>query len=1565
MSASPFDEEKSMPTPQPWNPRKRRKKYSRRLAVAAGAGAAALLLSYAGAVQASPVATAAPKTTVAAAATTPPACPDGSGQTPLYRDTQYSFAERAADLVSCMTLAEKVAQLQTNSGPAIPRLGVQQYTYWSEGQHGINSLGADSSNGGVSGGVHATSFPSNFASTMSWDPRLTYQETTDISDEARGFLDKSLYGTGQNNLGPSASDYGDLTFWAPTVNMDRDPLWGRTDEAFGEDPYLTSQMADAFVEGYQGETMSGKMMTPYLKVASTAKHFAMNNVEDDRTSGSSNTTDANVRDYYTKQFQSLVENAHVSGIMTSYNAVNGTPSPVDTYTANELLQRTYGFNGYTTSDCDAIGTAWEEPPAGHAWAAPGWTSSMVKGNVIWTNNTNGQQISAAAGAEAYALRAGTQLDCTGDQATVTNIEEAINAGILSVGVIDNALVHLFTMRMETGEFDPPSQVAYTTMTKSVIQSPAHQALAEKVAADDLVLLQNNNVAGTSAPLLPADPAKLSNVVIVGDLANTTSLGLYSGDPSLQVDAVQGITAAVKAANPNATVTYDSCGTSTTATAPAACSAATLAAVKSANLVIEFVGTDLNVANEGLDRTSLAMPGNYDSMISQVNAVGNPNTALVIQSDGPVDISGLQDQFPAIVFSGYNGESQGTALAQVLFGQVNPAGHLDFTWYKDDSQLAPMENYGLSPSQTGGLGRTYMYFTGTPTYPFGYGLSYSKFTYSHINIASRTVDANATVPVTFDVTNTGTVPGATVAQLYVAPQFSVPGVELPKEQLEGFRRTNVLAPGQTQTMTLQLKLSALSEWDESSLKQVVYDGPYQFRVGPDSATVAGSGTITVKGAMAEYVQTVTVQPDQVVFQAGQTLNLTGANPWIAPDTNSSLEQPHASADNIIEAVNNDQSFVDLSKATVSYASNNPSVVSVDPNGLMHAIKDGVANITVTVNGVSGSAVIVVQGTLTDSTPPVIPAGQSATASATFVNGGTSAVSNVTLSVTVPSGWSASATSATTFTQVAGGAKVTATWQLTPSASATSQAYPITYAATSSEGSFTDQAQTNVAYPSITAAYDNTGISNDNAPSAGAFDGGSLSFSAQALAADGFVSGQPVTVNGITFAWPGVNVPDNIVCSGQTIPVSGSGDTLGFLGASNNGTASGTGTIVYTDGTTQTFALSFADWWAGSAIPGTSIAATTPYLNDSPNSTRQDQTVHLYYASVPLDPTKSVQYVVLPDVTANGQAQNLTALHVFAIGVGGQSAIPSGATPEQATPVITSVSPPAGELQVQLDNQTNAASTVTAVNWTLGSQSGTQALSTTIPAQSSATVTVDVPSPAFGTLYPFTVTSVVSGGQTSAALSGHVTFVPIPQQSLGTSWSLSQVQDGPSVTLGNWGAGGSSQAPAGLAGQVWFDWDSSYLYVTADITDDNFSEPAADGNIWEGDSIQVAATSGVPGSSATVSDASNNAHYEYGAALTPDGDQVWRWTAPSGVATGAVTDAPVTITRDDTTDTTLYELAIPWSDLTSAVEPDTGTVFSISALLNDTDNGVREGFLQWGGGIGSDKNVDEFNMAQLMS
>jgi len=1175
----------------------------------------------------------------------------GSGATPIYLDTHHSFAERAADLVSRMTLPEKVAQLHTNSAPAIPRLGVQQYTYWSEGQHGINTLGADSNNGGVTGGVHATSFPTNLASTMSWDPALVYQETTAISDEVRGELDKSLWNVGQNNIGPSASDYGSLTYWAPNVNLDRDPRWGRTDEAFGEDPYLVGQMAGAFVDGYQGETLSGAPTTPYLKVAATAKHFALNNNENNRHADSSDASETDIRDFYTAQFRSLVEDSHVSGLMTSYNAINGTPSPADTYTTDTVAQRTWGFDGYITSDCGAVGDITDT--ASHGWAPPGWTFSVVNGTGVWTNTATGAQISADAGGQAYALRAGTDANCTGGDATLGNIQAAIKAGILSEGVIDHALVQLFTVRMQTGEFDPPGKVSYTKITKAQIESPAHQALAEQVAANSLVLLKNDALPGSSATVLPANPATLNNVVIVGNLAGTVTLGGYSGDPTLQVNAVQGITAAVKAANPAATVTFDACGTSTTATAAASCSAQTQAAIKTADLVVVFAGTDAGTAGEGSDRASLAMPGNYDSLISQVTALGNPRTVLSMQTDGPVDIENVKDDFPAIVYSAYNGESQGAALADVLFGKQNPSGHLDFTWYKDDSQLPPIKNYGLSPADTGGLGRTYQYFTGTPTYPFGYGLSYTGFSYSKVH-ATDHADAEGKATVRFDVTNTGTVAGATVAQLYVSSP-ATPGAQVPAEQLKGFAKTAVLKPGQTQHLSITVDVADLAAWDAQKNKNAVADGTYTLHLATDAAHPVASAPLRVTGAIRPRIQSVTVQPDQVVFTPGQTLDLAGKNPWIADDTAQAAQHP--SADGIVEAVNNDESFVDLGTRHVSYSSSDPAVATVSRTGVVTTHAVGTATIRVSVDGVTGSTPIAVHEPFAMTAPAVAVPGGSFTVTTTSANpAGGETLRNAAFSLTVPTGWTATASTPATFSSVAPGQTVTTTWTVGVPADATpTQAAPALtagYAFTDGTGRHDDTtgATVSIPYPSIPAAYTNPGVTDDSDTAPGNLDGGGASYSAQALAAatPSLTPGGTFTHDGLTFTWPdpAPGTPNNIVATGQTIPVSGTGSTLGIVGTADYGAASGTAVITYSDGTTQPFSLAYSDWWSNSAATGGDILATLPYLNNASGALHNQ--VSLYTDTVSLLPGKTIKYLTLPNV---GDALiNQTAMHIFAIAVG---------------------------------------------------------------------------------------------------------------------------------------------------------------------------------------------------------------------------------------------------------------------------------------------------------------------------
>ncbi|MFC4114399.1 glycoside hydrolase family 3 C-terminal domain-containing protein [Nonomuraea zeae] len=754
-------------------------------------------------------------------------------------------------------------------------------------------------------------------------------------------------------------------------------------------------------------------------------------------------------------------------------------------------------------------------------------------------------------------------------------------------------------------------------------------------------------------LLPADAARLDSVVILGDLANKVTLGGYSGNPATTVSAVQGITSAVRAANPAASVTYDAAGTSTTATGEAQLSAATQDAVRAADLVVVFVGTDDNVAREGRDRTTLALPGNYRSLIERTAALGNQKIALVIQSNGPVAIDDLRGRTPAILFSGYNGQSQGTALADVLFGGHNPSGRLNFTWYKDDSQLPPVSDYDLTPSATGGIGRTYQYFTGTPTYSFGHGLSYRDFAYSRIRADRPVASADGEVTVRFDVTNTGSVPGSTVAQLYAATPFTVRGYGLPRKRLAGFHKTGVLPPGATERVALTVKLADLALWDAGKMRAFVPNGPYRFEVGAGSADLAGSATVRVTGRITPKVRYVTVQPEAVAYQAGDTIDLTGKNRWIADTTDPAKERRNlqVTADGIVEAVNDDQSFADLRHARVRYASSDTGVAVVDRRGKVTVVGAGVTTITATVDGVTGSAVITAKHPFTLTGPQTVEPGSTATATTSFTNSGPGALTDVTMTLATPDGWSAQPAAPASFPALAGGQKVTTTWSVTVPADAARGGYLLRAAiAYTGQGgrSGGDEvtARTAIPFASLPDAYGNVAISDDARPAEGNLDGAGRSLSAQALASAGVTPGGTVTHDGLSFIWPDVpsGQVDNVVAGGQAFTAAGTGARLGFLGLANNGTATGTGTIAYTDGTVQPYTISFPDWWSG----GGDTVAALPYLNT--RNGRQTRTVHLSMTSVRLQPGKTVRLVTLPDVGKEATS-GTTAMHIFAVSIGG--------------------------------------------------------------------------------------------------------------------------------------------------------------------------------------------------------------------------------------------------------------------------------------------------------------------------
>lgn len=900
---------------------------------------------------------------------------------PGYLNLGRSFSERAADLVSRMTLDEKAAQLSTTNAPAIERLGIQSYSYWNESQHGVYFLQGDDNETGQPRWFHqakAPSFPTNLSTSLTWDRRLIHREASAIGDEVRGFNAPSRFGSEDNNLGDSPGNYGSLFHFNPTVNLQRDPRWGRTDEAFGEDPFLVANLAGAYVRGFQGAKLRGNPRTKYLKAVSTLKHYALNNVETGRTATSSNTDEATIRDYYTAQFRRLIERSGATGLMSAYNSVNGTPAVADSFLLNDLARRSWGFDGYVTSDCGAVATTYRLPGeifgfggpvelSGHDWAPFGWTTDHGGASSTWTRTADGTEVSGPAGGQAFSLRAGTALNCAGagpgnqlfrswfgQENEAGLIEEAVHAGILGEGVIDRALMRVFTLRMRTGEFDPRSRVGFARIGGGVVDSTGHRRLTGEVARRSLVLLKNAPVGAGKRKVLPADPASVQKVVVLGDLAGRVVLGGYSGTPTEEVSVREGVEAYLARTSPRAEVIFDDLGTSTTATGPAVISDGIRTAIHEADLVLMMAGTDENSNAEGSDRASLSMPGNYESMIEQVSRIGNPNLALYIQSAGPVSLGGAGERVPAVLFSGPNGQRQGSALASVLFGASEPRGRLSFTWYRNDSQLPPIGDYDLTPEKTGGLGRTYRYFTGKPRFPFGYGLSYTKFRYSKARLP-RHARARGRIKAGITVTNAGRRAGSTVLQVYAVLKGRRAGRQLPRRRLVGFARTGTLRPGRSQRLKWRIPAERLRLFDRRSGRDVVYRGRYRLLIGTSAMKTVADRATRVTGRLPQKIRHVTVEPPRLDLRQGQKLNLQGRNRWLG----GLSENSRPVSARIVTAVREDQSFVDLRRRKVRYSSNRPRVVRVRRNGRLTAIRPGVATVTVSVGGARGRATFVVR------------------------------------------------------------------------------------------------------------------------------------------------------------------------------------------------------------------------------------------------------------------------------------------------------------------------------------------------------------------------------------------------------------------------------------------------------------------------------------------------------------------------------------------------------------------------------------------------------------------------------
>ncbi len=698
-----------------------------------------------------------------------------TSQKAIYADPAQPISVRVADLITQMTLSEKVSQM-LHGAPAIERLGIPAYNWWNECLHGVGRAGI------------ATVFPQAIGMAATWNVDLLHRVAVAISDEARAKHHAAL---GED--GSSAQYYG-LTFWTPNINIFRDPRWGRGQETYGEDPYLTSRMGVTFIKGLQGDDPK------YLKLAATAKHYAVHSgPESERHYFDARVDERDLRETYLPAFEAAVREAKVAAVMGAYNRTNGEPCCASPTLLQKILREEWGFGGpdgvegHVVSDC---------------WA-------------IHDIHAHHRVVKTAPEAAALAVKNGCDLNCGH---TYGALLVAVEQGLIDEATIDAALTRLFTLRFKLGMFDPPEMVPYAQIPIEVNDSAAHRALALETARESIVLLKNDGV-------LPLNKAALKTIAVIGPNADDdlVLLGNYFGMPSRSVTPLQGIRDKARAGVevlyvPGCGIRdYDKSGF-----------AAAVAAAKQADVVIAVMGLSQLVEGEegqeeGIktgehstgDRTDLNLPGVQEALLQAVAATGKP-LVVVLLNGSAVAVNWAEEHAAAIVEAWYPGEEGGTALADVLFGDYNPAGRLPVTFYKSVDDLPPFRDYAMA-------GRTYRYFAGEVLYPFGYGLSYTTFAYSDLTLSADKIKAGESLEVSVKVKNTGDRSGDEVVQLYVRDAAPSHGeASVPIRQLQGFTRVH-LEPGAQQTVTFTLTPRQMSLFTDDG-QWVVEPGVFEVSVG---------------------------------------------------------------------------------------------------------------------------------------------------------------------------------------------------------------------------------------------------------------------------------------------------------------------------------------------------------------------------------------------------------------------------------------------------------------------------------------------------------------------------------------------------------------------------------------------------------------------------------------------------------------------------------------------------------------------------------------------------------------
>ena len=701
---------------------------------------------------------------------------------PAYLDVTQPVDARVADLISRLTLEEK-AVLLNHRGPTVERFNIRS-DQWNQCLNGVQW------------NRPTTLFPVCLALAATWDTNLVHETATVLSDEARAIYNGWHLDTN------APGEHKGLIYRAPVINIERNPYWGRNHEAWGEDPFLTGRMAVNYVQGLQGDDPH------YLKIAATLKHFAVNNVETARQKLNAVVPERMLREYWLPHWREAVVEGKACSLMASYNAINGTPNNINHWLLSDLLKNEWQHDGFVVSDLGGVRT-------------------MVEGHE--------KKRMTYEDAVAQSLMAGCDFS---DKEFQDNIPAAVRDGKLTEARLDDALARVLRVRMRLGEFDPFAAVPYSKISPAVINSAEHRALALKAAQESIVLLKNER------GILPLDNNNLKRIAVIGPLADLVLLNNYSGKATNVVTALQGIK---DRAGANVEVLYAVGGIVGGATSgllkkdppevvahPEAELAKAVALARGADAAIVFVGTTSAVEQEGHDRRTLGLTGNQEALAEAVVAA-NPRTVVVEMSAGPLTVPAFKEKIPALLQAWWPGEEGGHAIADVLFGDVNPAGRLPHTVYASEAQVPPVDEYDITK------GFTYMYVNGEPLFPFGHGLSYTTFKYGELKLSADTMKADGKITVSADITNTGGRAGDEVVQFYVHQEKGA--VKLPAKMLRGFQRIS-LKPGETKTVTFPLPAEKLAYWDEKSHGFVVEPGIFDVLVGASSADIRQSGRVEV-------------------------------------------------------------------------------------------------------------------------------------------------------------------------------------------------------------------------------------------------------------------------------------------------------------------------------------------------------------------------------------------------------------------------------------------------------------------------------------------------------------------------------------------------------------------------------------------------------------------------------------------------------------------------------------------------------------------------------------------------